>query len=185
MQSDGAIMRPVQGTNRVVSIEEKIVQSGETPSCFTQRVDTPEEPTHFHHPSSPNLSPNQSGIPMTVIVHAPTVFIHAFFTDQHYPQSSSTPPIEIFDKSLERSLLLCLIWLATQFSYIFNSSISNYFGRDVVNMWIRWPEVIVIVYIAARFLRDAHLQNTAAIRLPPDREAGGSFATDLSLGDAP
>ncbi|KAF8153554.1 hypothetical protein BJ912DRAFT_477937 [Pholiota molesta] len=115
------------------------------------------------------------GVPMSAIVYAPTILLHLHLIYQQYRRpnpSPSTTPIQKFSKSMERSMQLCLVWLLTQAFYVFVWPLSPHLERKVMNPWVRWSEVVLVVYLAVRYVGDRELRNSGAIRLPPDTEQG-------------
>jgi hypothetical protein len=127
------------------------------------------------------------GVPMSAIVYAPTILLHLHLIYQQYRRpnsSSSTTPIQRFSKSMERSLQLCLIWLLTQAFYIFVWPVSQYLKREVMNPWVRSSEVVLIIYLAVRYVGDRELRNSGAIRLTPDTEQGDAPTMGPSSADA-
>jgi hypothetical protein len=127
------------------------------------------------------------GVPMSAIVYAPTILFHLHLIYQQYRRanpSSSNSAMQEPDKSMERSLQLCLIWLLTQVFYVFVWPVSQYLKREVMNPWVRSSEVVLIIYLAVRYVGDRELRNSGAIRLPPDIEGGDAPTGEPSAIDS-
>ncbi|KAF8952774.1 hypothetical protein BDZ97DRAFT_1875842, partial [Flammula alnicola] len=108
------------------------------------------------------------GVPMSLIVYVPTIVIHTYLIVQWFYRTSATT--QKVNKATELSLELCFIWVLTQAFYILVWPISLYVNPKVMDPRIRWPEVILIVYIAAQYTRNGYIRRSGAIALPPDED---------------
>ncbi|KAF9484806.1 hypothetical protein BDN70DRAFT_928053 [Pholiota conissans] len=108
------------------------------------------------------------GIPMAIIVYLPTIFIHSYFIWQQY--RTLTASLQIFTRSMEWSLQLAIIWIVTQAFYLFIWPVSPHYNPVVMNPWVRWPQVVLVLYIAARYVWNLYVRSSVGIRLPPDAE---------------
>ncbi|KAF8952770.1 hypothetical protein BDZ97DRAFT_1875820, partial [Flammula alnicola] len=177
--------RSILGLDEPETVGDEPVQPANDP-LPTQEGEPPAElpASFFYHPSIFILIPSvllsgaciyiesraepAIGAPMSLIVYAPTIFIHTYLIVQWFYRTSATT--QKVNKATELSLQLCFIWVLTQAFYILVWPVSQYLNPKVMDPRLRWPEVILIVYIAARYTRNGYVRGSGAIALPPDED---------------
>ncbi|PPQ86697.1 hypothetical protein CVT25_006772 [Psilocybe cyanescens] len=107
------------------------------------------------------------GIPMTVLTYIPTIVIYTIFMIQSIRQIPNTDPLKRSIRTTELSIHLAIIWIFTQVFYLMGWSSSVYGGREktIMNPYIRWPAVAVVVYIAGRLVADGNGKEKVEERL--------------------
>ncbi|KAF8958143.1 hypothetical protein BDZ97DRAFT_2078713 [Flammula alnicola] len=191
--------RSMLGLDEPETVEDESAQSTNEP-LPTQEGEPPSElpASSFYHPSIFILIPSvllsgaciyiesraepAIGAPMSLIVYAPTIVIHTYLIVQWFYRTSATT--QKVNQATELSLQLCFIWVLTQAFYILVWPVSQYLNPKVMDPRIRWPEVILIVYIAARCTRNGYIRRSGAIALPPDKDPAAP-ADEVSDPEAP